>query len=366
MLTNNRRYDIDWLRVIAIGLLLIYHAAIGFQYWGVMLGFITNDTPWEGLWAPMTMLNVWRIPLLFFVSGMGVYFSMQNRGWKQLLKERAVRIFIPFIFGFFVIVPAQVYVWQYYYQRPLSYSAGPAHLWFLGNIFVYVILFAPVFFYLKKHGNGRVASVTKKILSHPLGLLVVIAAFVAEVLLVNPNPYELYAMTLHGFLLGMLAFFFGFCFAFAGSSFRNMITKWRWLLLAAAALLYTGRLLQFQPGMPNVLLAIESNCWVFTVLAFGGKYLNRPGKTLGYLSKAAYPVYIMHMLFLFLASLVVLPLDIDVRIKFLMVLLITVASCFAFYELVVKRVGVLSILFGLKKSKIEKTIVSKSLAQANL
>ncbi len=31
MSTTNRRYDIDWLRVIAIGLLLIYHVAIGFQ-----------------------------------------------------------------------------------------------------------------------------------------------------------------------------------------------------------------------------------------------------------------------------------------------------------------------------------------------
>lgn len=210
MLTGNRRYDIDWLRVIAIGLLLVYHAAISFQYWGIMLGFITNDKPWEALWAPMTMLNVWRIPLLFFVSGMGVYFSMQNRSWKQLLKERAMRIAIPFIFGMLVVVPAQVYVWQYYYQRPLSYSPGPAHLWFLGNIFVYVILLAPVLFYLKKNEGGKAALFIKKILRNPLGLLVVAAAFVAEVLLVKPDLYELYAMTGHGFFLGLLAFFRGF------------------------------------------------------------------------------------------------------------------------------------------------------------
>ena len=112
MSATNRRYDIDWLRVIAIGLLLLYHAAIGFQSWGIMIGFITNDKPWESLWIPMTMLNVWRIPLLFFVSGMGVYFAIQNRNWKQLFKERAGRIFIPFVFGIFVIVPIQLYLWQ--------------------------------------------------------------------------------------------------------------------------------------------------------------------------------------------------------------------------------------------------------------
>ncbi len=39
----NRRYDIDWLRVITIGLLLIYHIAIGFEPWGVFIRFIQNE-----------------------------------------------------------------------------------------------------------------------------------------------------------------------------------------------------------------------------------------------------------------------------------------------------------------------------------
>src|SRR5882762_7299013 len=78
MSTQNRRYDIDWLRVIAIGLLLIYHIAIGFQPWGIMIGFITNDESWFSLWTPMMMFNIWRILFLFFVSGMGVYFYMQH------------------------------------------------------------------------------------------------------------------------------------------------------------------------------------------------------------------------------------------------------------------------------------------------
>jgi hypothetical protein len=42
MTLSNRRYDIDWIRVIAIGLLVIYHVAVGFQPWGIMIGFITT------------------------------------------------------------------------------------------------------------------------------------------------------------------------------------------------------------------------------------------------------------------------------------------------------------------------------------
>ena len=43
----DRRYDIDWLRVIAIGLLLIYHIGIAFQPWGVFIGFIQSEKPLE-------------------------------------------------------------------------------------------------------------------------------------------------------------------------------------------------------------------------------------------------------------------------------------------------------------------------------
>lgn len=348
MSATNRRYDIDWLRVIAIGLLLIYHVAIGFQQWGIFLGFITNDKPWESLWIPMAMLNVWRIPLLFFVSGMGVYFAIQNRNWKQLIKERAGRIFIPFIFGIFVIVPISIYILQFYYQQQLNYEPNPGHLWFLGNIFIYVIIFSPVFFYLKRNEEGRIVTWVKKCLSNPLGLLLVIAAFIAEVLLARPDLYELYAMTWHGFFLGLLSFLFGFLFVLCGSSFWNMLLKWRWLFLAIAVSLYTYRLLQFQMKVPNVQLVIESNFWIFSVFAFGHRYLNRPGKALRYLSQAAYPVYIIHMIFLLLGSLLIFPLHIAVYLKFILVLLFTITGCFAFYELIIRRVKFIRPLFGLK------------------
>lgn len=34
-----------------------------------------------------------------------------------------------------------------------------------------------------------------------------------------PESYALYALTLHGFFLGLLAFLFGFCFIFSGDKF---------------------------------------------------------------------------------------------------------------------------------------------------
>ena len=121
----DRRYDIDWLRVIAIGLLLVYHIGIGFQPWGVFIGFIQSEKPLNSLWIPMSMVNIWRIPLLFFVSGMGVCFAIRKRNWKQLIQERAKRILLPFLFGIVFIVPMHLLIWQKYYMQDLKYSLNP-------------------------------------------------------------------------------------------------------------------------------------------------------------------------------------------------------------------------------------------------
>ena len=85
-LNHGRRYDIDWLRVISISFLLIYHIVLMYQPWGFYIGFIQNPETNESIWIPMALLNVWRIPLLFFVSGMGVCFALRKRDWKELLK----------------------------------------------------------------------------------------------------------------------------------------------------------------------------------------------------------------------------------------------------------------------------------------
>jgi glucan biosynthesis protein C len=347
MTTSNRRYDIDWVRVIAIGLLLIYHVAIGFQAWGIMIGFIANQQTWNSLWIPMGMLNVWRIPLLFFVSGMGVYFAIQNRNWKQVLTERAGRILIPYIFGIFCIVPIHILIMQHYYQFGESYTASPGHLWFLGNISAYVVILLPIFFYLKRNENGRLVSFMKKLFRTPLGLLPIIGAFIIETLIINPNPYELYAMTWHGFFLGLIAFFSGFCMVLCGENFWNMLLKWRWLFLLLAVSLFAYRFIQLEMRAPGYLLAAETNCWIFSVFAFAYKYLNRPAKSLTYLSQAAYPIYIVHMIFLYLGSMLIFPLEMDVHLQFILVLIITAAGCFITFE-IIKRFNITRILFGLK------------------
>jgi len=176
----------------------------------------------------------------------------------------------------------------------------------------------------------------------------------------------MYAMTWHGFFLGLIAFLFGFLFVLSVPSFWNMLLKWKWLFLITAILLYTWRLLQFQMKVPNFQLVIESNCWIFAIFAFGYKYLNHPSKILRYLSQAAYPIYIIHMIFLFLASLLIFPLHINVYLKFILVLAFTVTGCFAFYEFVIRRVSIFRLLFGLTNEIAQSKHNYSSLVVVNL
>lgn len=350
-----RRYDIDWLRVIAIGLLLIYHVAIGFQPWGGMIAFITSKEPWAALWTPMMVINIWRIPLLFFVSGMGVYFAMQKRNWKQLLTERAQRILLPFVFGMFAIVPLHLLILRYHFNLALTYTWDPGHLWFLGNIFVYVLVLSPLLFYLKHNENSKVVRTIQAVLRHPLGLVVVVAFFYAEVAVLKPVPFELYAMTWHGFFLGLLAFFFGYCFVLSGEAFWQMIQRWRWLFLLVAISLFVVRVFYLIMRTPDYSVVIESFSWILTVLAFGSLYLNKPGKALTYLSEAAYPVYIVHMIFLYLGSHLVFQWTIPVQLQFVLVLVFTLAGCFASFE-IIRRLKWIRPLFGLKVRQVKHAV----------
>ncbi|MDE3741039.1 acyltransferase family protein [Maribacter polysaccharolyticus] len=347
-MTTERRHDIDWLRVLAIGLLLIYHIAIIFQPWAMFIGFIRSNELLEGLWKPMTMLNVWRIPLLFYVSGMGLYFAMKKRSWRQLLLERTMRILLPFLFGIVAITPLHMFIFQKYYNMPLGYFPHQGHLWFLGNIFVYVLVLLPFFYCLKQKGGGKLRKGLSLVMGHPGGPLLLSLVFVLETIVVRPQLFAMYAQTWHGFFIGLLAFFFGFILMYSGEAFWKTVLKWRWLYFGMAVVLYGVRYIMYETEAPGYLMAIESNCWIFWVFGLGHKNLNRPSALLGYLSKAAYPVYIIHMFVLYAGALLILPLEIPVVLKFLAITMFTGIGCFVLYESVVRRIYFLGPLFGMK------------------
>ena len=346
-----RRYDIDWVRVIAIGLLLLYHTGIGFQPWGVFIGFIQSDEPLKSLWVPMSMLNLWRIPLLFFVSGMGVCFAMRKRNWKELMIERSRRILLPLIFGAILIVPLHTLLWQKYYMQELSYIPAQSHLWFLTNIMVYIVVLSPLFFYLKLNRVKKPGKAVRRFMSKPVGLAAIILANILEVIIVKPDTFETYSMSMHGYILGLIAFLSGYLLIYSGEEIWDYLVRIRWVLLAAASTLFMIRYLVFDLRAPLAFHSLESNIWIFTAFGFARRYLVKPSPVLSYLNTSAYPVYILHMVFLYAGSYLVFPLEINTWLKFAATSIFTLAGCFVSYEFIIRRTGFLRPLFGLRPLK---------------
>jgi membrane-bound acyltransferase YfiQ involved in biofilm formation len=108
------------------------------------------------------------------------------------------------------------------------------------------------------------------------------------------------------------------------------------------------RLYLFESTAPGYLTAIESNLWIFTLFGFGYRYLNRPSGALSYLSQAAYPVYIIHMFVMYAGASFILPMDISVITKLIIMVLFTISVCYLIYEIFIRRIGILRPLFGVK------------------
>src|SRR4051812_4471337 len=105
--TAARRADLDWLRVIAFALLMLYHA--GMAWSGLKCPLASTETiGWlrEGL----RFLDRWRMPLVFVVSGAAIVLALGTRSLESFAFDRVHRLLLPLAFGMVVLVPPQDYV----------------------------------------------------------------------------------------------------------------------------------------------------------------------------------------------------------------------------------------------------------------
>lgn len=165
-----RRYDLDWLRIIAFGLLIFYHTGMFYVTWG---WHVKSDHASHALEPLMRLLNPWRLDLLFFISGVAIRFMAEKTGAWQLGLSRFNRLFWPIVFGIAVIVAPQSFyqVREHYgftgdyldfYGKYLSHYTGwcdargcltvPTwnHLWYVVYLLVYSLLFAVLWPVLKR------------------------------------------------------------------------------------------------------------------------------------------------------------------------------------------------------------------------
>ena len=66
-MSRSRHHEIDALRVIALCLLILYHVFVCYQPFANMLMFLQYEQLLEKYWFVGSLLNIWRIPVLFLI-----------------------------------------------------------------------------------------------------------------------------------------------------------------------------------------------------------------------------------------------------------------------------------------------------------
>jgi peptidoglycan/LPS O-acetylase OafA/YrhL len=373
--STERRHDLDWLRVIAILLLLYFHTAMIFAAeWG---WHIKNAETSALLLEFNFFLSRWRMALLFVISGIGTSYALRRRTAGEYVGERAKRLLVPVIFGMFVIVPPQIYFERIangasyasyldFYPEVLEFVPYPAgafsyhHLWFVFYLFFYSVAALPLFLYLRRNDGGRAARAITRALRGPglyapaLPLGAILAALIAR----YPGPQNVVDDWAH-LLYYFLFFVFGYLLTVAEGIWeaiearrRTSLTLAFVAIVAIDAIRWNGATPAFETSVANslyhLLQAFNAWCWVLAILGYGKRYLNRPSRLLDRANEGIYPFYILHQTVIVVVGYYVIQVEESILAKFLFVSTVSLLVSWGIYDLLIRPVPVLRFLFGMK------------------
>jgi glucans biosynthesis protein C len=375
--TTGRRYDLDWLRFIAIVILLFFHTGMLFNPWD---WHIKNNETSESFRYWMTWLHFWRMPLLLFISGAGTYMALGKRTPRQFAGERFTRLFIPLVFGMFVVVPPQIYFehikeydgyWDFYktvfeFQPYPGGSFSWHHLWFILYLFLYSLIAIPFLTFLRSPKSFLFKEKVFKILSSPAGILFIPSIFILITQIIL-RPY--FDEETHNLIQDWAYFTFYFCFFLFGMLCYSSSKLWEaiganrtHLLVSTIAMLvpFYGLFFHFREfiHLPWSIDTIETAfdvtaifvSWftVITVIAYGQHYLNRPHPWLSKINEGLYPFYILHQTVIIALGYYICQLSWSIGAKFWSVSMLTFVSCVVFYLVFIRPFNVTRFLFGMK------------------
>jgi glucans biosynthesis protein C len=369
-----RRYDLDWLRVFAFALLMLFHTGMLFSTWN---WHVKNLETSEGFDAVMRFLHQWRMPLLFFISGSAVWFAMDRYSSWQFFLERHKRLLLPLVAGMLIVIPPQVYYERLYHEqfydsfwdfyRTLftsgSYPDGNLswhHLWYIPYIWVYSMLAFPLFLGLRTAMGRRGLAALMNCLARPWALLwVVVPSAVVEIWLRPYWPDDTNNLTADwGNFTHKLTFFLaGFAFASSPPVYDTLARRRRQFLLGGIAMLAVLEPIwlwdAYHPPAAGYRLATNLHIWLwlFAALGYGRQYLSFNHPVLRYANEAVYPFYILHQTIIIILGYYLVPVDWGIGLKFCAVVAGMALSMTALYVGAIRPWNVMRVLFGMKWSR---------------
>jgi len=375
MPSTDRRHDIDALRALAFALLILYH--VGMYYVAAWPWHLKSAHPASWLQWPMLALNIWRMDLVFLLSGVAFALLARRAPPLRLLGRRAWRLLVPLVFGMWVVVAWQAYaeavtrgavapgpgafVLRYWAMGPWPEGAfsGSAfgitwnHLWYLPYLFAYtaaMCLLLPLW----RHPAGQRLRAACCALRGWWMLLLPALPLAAYGLLLAPRFPATHDLLHDGYLhpLYFTVFAYGFLLGTdAGAWAELMRLRRRALVLALVALAAYMAARSLAPDWSEARQALRAlYAWsaLAAILGFGHRWLNRPWPWLAWANESVYPWYVLHQTLIVATAFMLAPLHLGPAAEPLLLLAATLLGCWLLTDGLIRRVPWLRPLFGLK------------------
>ncbi len=383
---NERKYFIDWLRIGLIISVFFFHVGMIFRpdQWHV------NSTETFPFLDPiMWWLHLWRMPLLFLVSGVGTYYAIGHRNSWQYLKERFTRLYIPFAVGFFTLVPLMVYVERidlygsFLDFIPHMFDGGPYpvgniswhHLWFILYLFIISLLISPFLNYTKSGHFNMVRGKLINIISKKMGLnwllpIIILSQGILRQYFPN-GTHALYNDWAY-FTYYLLFFLSGFML-FTSDKVISTLSKDRRLYLYQT-ILVTVVLFSLPSifGEPSIAqdysrgileMVISLSCGL-TAIGYFKNYFNKDHTSRKVLNEAIYPFYLLHQPVLIIVGYVVLQWKISYASQAILITALSLVSIIGCYWFIIKKFNVLRVAFGMKPKPKKRTYIIKQVTKS--
>lgn len=369
--TVQRRFDLDWLRVLAILTVFIYHTTRFFnsEYWHVK-----NPTFYLVVDVLETTLANWILALIFAISGASLFYALGKGGAGKFIKDKVLRLVVPLVtMGMIIFGVLQIYLERLahgefsgsffefipQYFRPGNFAWAGVHLWYLEMLFIFCLIFLPLFLWLKRGSGRRVLGRLGDLLASSGAIYLLALPTILCLILTDGDSFLGNTDWGGGSILTHATFFLSGFVIVSHEGLQKNIQRFRWLSLALVVIVMAtlfGLLVAIgEPSSGTLLYALGralwglwSWCWVLAILGFGMKRLNFNKPILSYANEAVLPFYILHQPVLLCVGYFVVRWAIPAAVKFVVIDAISFAIIMALYEFVVWRFNVMRFLFGMK------------------